>query len=835
MAKKTKQQKKQKGVKGKKARAKAKLERQWGEVVSEEQLQLSKIRKGKSRTSKYHPSDKAQQNNDEGIPRQHQEISDAADEEEVSNIEQNTDEETDRIGGQEPHATATLKSLLTKINYSVDAFIREHEKKDEGADVTQMDYDNECNVNPLGSNSSPKITLRSGESDKSPFVDLSRSPYACHFTKAAFDGEESAAKFMDDLRNNTQEIDVSNFVKSFEMSASGPSIVRMLKNDSITSSSATKEATLTSLPTTLLKDEVLSLSSQQMTNETANIFTFVHPILSQNWDEFNKVSFLNESENSEVHDDPMSRSKGRFTNLQKLLYPALANYSDMLITVETSLNRTSLHNLLVLHVLNHSLTSRLNVLEHNKLLRKKEASESEVTKKANVGTETDDNIIDKDDDYFRDQGYTRPKVLILLPTRGTCYKFVRQFFQLLGELSDVSNADRFEKEFGAPQDGNNEERMDGRARSIIASKGPEWNDLFGPNVNEDDDFKLGVSISPKHSKSKKKEKSLDGLYFNLYSEFYQSDIILASPLGLKMVISNKEEDFLSSIEVCTVLYSDVLLMQNWDHLESVLNAINLQPRKIHETTDFSRVRNYCLVGQAAHFRQLVFTSSFGDPAILSTFKRFGKSLEGRIRIRRRFSSLDAAIANVSVSVKQVFHRVPCASLFTQSEARIKYFEQKILPQLIRLNQNRTLIFIPSYFDFVSLRNLMVQKEVNFCKVTEYCKHNDISRNRSKFLQHKKKIMLYTGRAHFFMRLNIKGVRHLIFLGLPEHHMFYSDLMNKISMDEKGIEENEMDVEAPPSCLALFTKYDTFALERIVGSKRCEHMLKNEKETFLFAS
>jgi len=96
-------------------------------------------------------------------------------------------------------------------------------------------------------------------------------------------------------------------------------------------------------------------------------------------------------------------------------------------------------------------------------------------------------------------------------------------------------------------------------------------------------------------------------------------------------------------------------------------------------------------------------------------------------------------------------------------------------------------------------------------------------------------MLYTGRAHFFMRLNIKGVRHLIFLGLPEHHMFYSDLMNKISMDEKGIEENEMDVEAPPSCLALFTKYDTFALERIVGSKRCEHMLKNEKETFLFAS
>lgn len=831
MAKKTKQQKKQKGVKGKKARAKAKLERQWGEEVSEEQLQLSKIRKGKSRISKYHPEEDATQNN-EDIPRQHQQTSDVADEDKLLHIKLNSKYKAGRIGRQGP---ATLKSLLTKINYSVDAFMNEHDKKAESLDVAQMDYDNEWKDKGLGSISSTRITASKGETDRSYPVDTSRSPYSCHFSKAAFDGEEAAAMFMEHMHNNTHEIDVSNFVKSFEISVSGPFIDRMLRNDSITSLSAKAEHTLTSEPTTLVKEEVLTISPHQMSNETANIFAYVNPILSQNWDQFNKASFLSESDNSEVHTDPMSRSKGGFTTFQKLVYPALANYADMLIPVETDLNRSSLHNLLVLHLLNHSLTSRLLVLEHNKLLRKREASESENSKKANVGTETGDNAMDKEDDYFRDQGYTRPKILILLPTRGTCYKFVQQLFQLLGESSDVSNLDRFEKEFGAPQDEHDKEGMDGKIRSIIASKGPEWNDLFGPNVNDDDDFKLGVSISPKQSKSKKKEKPLDGLYFNLYSEFYQSDIILASPLGLKMVISNKEEDFLSSVEVCTVLYSDVLLMQNWDHLESVLHALNLQPRKMHETTDFSRVRNYYLVGQAAHFRQLIFTSSFGDPAILSTFKRFGKSIEGRVRIRRKFSPLDAAISNVTVSVKQVFQRVPCTSLFTQSEARIKYFEQKILPQIIRLNQSRTLIFIPSYFDFVTLRNMMVQKEVECCRVTEYCKHNEISRNRSKFLQRKKKIMLYTGRAHFFMRLNIKGVRHLIFLGLPEHPMFYADLLNKISMQENVNEENEMDIDAPPSCLALFTKYDAFALERIVGSQRCEHMLKNEKETFLFAS
>ena len=86
------------------------------------------------------------------------------------------------------------------------------------------------------------------------------------------------------------------------------------------------------------------------------------------------------------------------------------------------------------------------------------------------------------------------------------------------------------------------------------------------------------------------------------ADFYRSDIILASPIGLKMAISGNDEDddetdvdFLSSIDICVICRSDVLLMQNWDHVNSVLNSLNRQPRKVSDI-DFSRVRNYHLEG-----------------------------------------------------------------------------------------------------------------------------------------------------------------------------------------------------------------------------------------------
>lgn len=418
--------------------------------------------------------------------------------------------------------------------------------------------------------------------------------------------------------------------------------------------------------------------------------------------------------------------------------------------------------------------------------------------------------------------------------------FVQKLLMLLSNddsARNVDHMDRFDQEYGPPEiddDNDLDDKTRQRQKQVMQAKGVEWQELFGEEANDDDDFKIGLSMAP---------KTTGGVAAKLYSDFYKSDIIIASPLGLKMALdkSNEEEegedsrdvDFLSSIEVCLVAQSSVLLMQNWDHVNDVLDCLNHQPKKNNDT-DFGRVRNYLLAGQAKHWRQLIISSSLSDAHIVSTFKRNAKSSAGRLKLRRRTPAGDSSLCNILVRVKQVFQRIPCNSFAHQGKNRLRFFEQRILPQIRK--QKHTMIFIPSYFDFVSVRNLLLNKEIEFVSVTEYARVSEVTRGRARFLQGIKPLMLYTGRAHFFQRHVIKGVRHLIMYGLPEHSEFYSGLVNDLNAGLEGESgSGDLDMAASLSCLTVFTKYDALALERIVGQEHCSRMIKGEKSTYMFCS
>lgn len=55
-------------------------------------------------------------------------------------------------------------------------------------------------------------------------------------------------------------------------------------------------------------------------------------------------------------------------------------------------------------------------------------------------------------------------------------------------------------------------------------------------------------------------------------------------------------DFLSSIEIVMIDYADVLLMQNWQHVDTVMGVVNSLPVQTRSTTDYSRVREWALDG-----------------------------------------------------------------------------------------------------------------------------------------------------------------------------------------------------------------------------------------------
>jgi U3 small nucleolar RNA-associated protein 25 len=158
----------------------------------------------------------------------------------------------------------------------------------------------------------------------------------------------------------------------------------------------------------------------------------------------------------------------------------------------------------------------------------------------------------------------------------------------------------------------------------------------------DDDFKLGIQINPGQGKGTGADR---GAYLRMYCDFFQSDIIVASPLGLRLLIEKNgsggggklNADFLSSVEIAILHQSDVMYMQNWEHVEYIMQRTN----KLAESdrgTDFSRIRPYFLEGKGAEHRQLILTTQFNDPIIQASFRAHGQSVAGAYSLSFCFST-----------------------------------------------------------------------------------------------------------------------------------------------------------------------------------------------------
>lgn len=241
------------------------------------------------------------------------------------------------------------------------------------------------------------------------------------------------------------------------------------------------------------------------------------------------------------------------------------------------------------------------------------------------------------EDWQRDQGFTRPKVLILLPFRGLAHELVEIMIGLLGPKTVAVNKDRFDEEYGPDHEaevGGYSEgaEADGpkqgyaraeRERAVLERKPRDWKALLGEGRNVDDMFTIGVSLSPGGGKGKPGEGK--GVAMRLYCDFYNSDIIIASPVALHRASvpgegagdgdsggsGGVDSDFLSSVEVCILDRADVFLMQNWAYVPDIAEVLNSRPTGERAArADFSRVRPLFLHEQGRLFRQTLVFSAF---------------------------------------------------------------------------------------------------------------------------------------------------------------------------------------------------------------------------------
>lgn len=239
----------------------------------------------------------------------------------------------------------------------------------------------------------------------------------------------------------------------------------------------------------------------------------------------------------------------------------ISDFFDIMYMKRTYENGEKLRFVYILHILNHILKSRAKVIHHNSKLSK------------------------NPDEEYRDQGFTRTLAVILVPFRHDCYNIISTLISLLPECV-VMNKKRFQKEYGPPP-----------TSQHFKKKPEDYDKIFEGNTNED--FKIGLKI---------KNKSV-----TLYSEFYSSDLIIASPLGLRQIVGadgdkDRDFDFLSSVEILVIDKADVLMLQNPVNLLHILKHLNLMPKESHGC-NFFRVRPYALDGKAKYYRQTILLSS----------------------------------------------------------------------------------------------------------------------------------------------------------------------------------------------------------------------------------
>ncbi|XP_026682408.1 digestive organ expansion factor homolog [Diaphorina citri] len=329
-------------------------------------------------------------------------------------------------------------------------------------------------------------------------------------------------------------------------------------------------------------------------------------------------------------------------------------------------------------------------------------------------------------DEFRDQGLVRPKVLIVAPFKDSALRIVRMITSIL--LSDeckanVINKKRFYDEFSG-EDG------------TLPRKNPHPTDFEKTFVGKNEETDITLVLENKYQAN-----SMDGK---------KSKYVFEHPECWK------DETRMNALfapfrdrEVNPIFYD--VKMKFWKDLiqEACSNVGYFTIQELN--TAFTRNRRipYC-------------TANIVKDLIINY------------------------INLPSHSPTQVFHRVYCTSPLDAVEERFNTFVTKILPQYKPEIMNHTLIYVPSYFDFIRLRNYMKREDMSFVQICEYSKDNQIARARDLFFHAEKHFLLYSERFHFFRRIRVRGIRHIVFYEPPQFPHFYSELINFMQVNENGL-------------------------------------------------
>lgn len=339
---------KKKGPKGKKARAKAKLERHWGETTNEEEVEASRVRRGKSRllppVLSRGPGDHQQQqpvqhresnaktsgeknqrnsyilSDKVKVPMQ-EESSDSDDESEnVDNDVQNGAlsqllQSIGDCGGTRSRGTNSKKVKTPQVGRKAAA--GENGNNDEssnGGSESEMDAEGEDDRDESSSDQvdeSDKSVIEE-ELDEAEFDDSSELDlFSSHFNRDPLPKQNEEFERIVNASQQTTKVPVPMLSQSLDIQLSASTTNALNLSDSE-------------------KDNSSALSQKWLDTATS-LFSCNRKVLKQGWRRTNSSVLRRNPDGA----DELSGKKQPLSSLQCALYPSLAAYADVLITAGT--------------------------------------------------------------------------------------------------------------------------------------------------------------------------------------------------------------------------------------------------------------------------------------------------------------------------------------------------------------------------------------------------------------------------------------------------------------------------------------------------------------------
>ena len=427
-----------------------------------------------------------------------------------------------------------------------------------------------------------------------------------------------------------------------------------------------------------------------------------------------------------------------------------------------------------------------------------------------------ENITDKDEINIKDQGFTSPKVLILVPYKKHARIILEEIINIFSNNNwkGITNKKKFKDEYSE----------------------------FDSN---DDCFRMGINISFFENKMK------------LYSPFDESDIILASPLGLKLAApsendktfkNNKVYDFLSSIEIFLMDFSEVFIYQNMEHLNEILSFLNKPPKNNQNIVDINRIKENYANNYGEYLRQNIIISHFKCLDIDVSINEVCKNINGKILfdgpyenqpelIKKEFSEKYNYMNSKNYEIRYEFKILRDLKGEDDFDEKFNYFTKNIWQNLYESFEKHTIIFISSTFDYLRLKSFFKKKSKSVCYISEDTDKKDWQRNRLYFENGKYKFLLYNERAHVYKKINLKFAKNIFFYSLPEDPKIFNDLIHLIdpvnynnNLEKYKIESKQNEIQKFGSVIALVTPVEKYNLQKILGNDS-KKIIKNKLEYY----